>query len=77
MKIIVHPSQHCSRPVVDVNMGILFTLMKPRVVCDVIAAILQEQRIVFVSSKYSLLTLVQEIFMNMIYPFRLASLLFA
>ncbi|XP_067938886.1 DENN domain-containing protein 3-like [Watersipora subatra] len=74
LRLPLHPATHSSRPVIDLNMSLVFSILSPELICTIISAILREERLVFVSSSYALLTLVQESIMNMLYPFRWQSM---
>nr|XP_055076906.1 DENN domain-containing protein 3 [Misgurnus anguillicaudatus]XP_055076907.1 DENN domain-containing protein 3 [Misgurnus anguillicaudatus] len=58
------------RPVVDLNLHLPFLCFKPEQILQIISSILMEQRLVFLSTNWSKLTLMAESFMNFIHPLR-------
>uniref|UniRef100_A0A8D0L4M8 UDENN domain-containing protein n=1 Tax=Sphenodon punctatus TaxID=8508 RepID=A0A8D0L4M8_SPHPU len=66
---VVFPSREDpDSPVIDLDLHLPFLCFKPQTVLQIITCILTEQRIVFFSSDWALLTLVAECFMLYLHP---------
>eukprot|EP00039_Didymoeca_costata_P005950 m.86082 g.86082 ORF g.86082 m.86082 type:complete len:1268 (+) comp13043_c0_seq3:704-4507(+) len=63
------PPPHTGLPVLDISPRLLFLMIKPEDILLIITALLTEQRIVFVSRDWALLTPVIEGLLALIYPF--------
>ncbi|XP_022325231.2 DENN domain-containing protein 3-like isoform X2 [Crassostrea virginica] len=69
MSFIINPSQEAEKQVIDIPLYLPFLIFPPEEILRIIAAILVENRIVFIASNYALLTIIMESFLNFILPF--------
>ncbi|KAK3087290.1 hypothetical protein FSP39_004285, partial [Pinctada imbricata] len=67
---VIHPPQNADKPVIDIPLYLVFLCLPPQEILHVISAMLVEQRIVFMSSSYAMLTTAMESFLNFILPFQ-------
>ncbi|KAG9471550.1 hypothetical protein GDO78_014351 [Eleutherodactylus coqui] len=68
---IVFPSREdLESPIIDLDLHLPFLCFSPKQVLQIIAYILTEQRIVFFSSDFALLTLIAECFMVFLHPIK-------
>ncbi|XP_064605462.1 DENN domain-containing protein 3-like isoform X2 [Liolophura sinensis] len=68
--LTIWPPDYPDKPVVDFPLHLLFQCFSLDQILTVIAYILVEERIVFISSDYSLLTYIMESFQHFILPFK-------
>ncbi|XP_028673916.2 DENN domain-containing protein 3 isoform X1 [Erpetoichthys calabaricus] len=68
LQIILPSQEDVDGPVIDIDLHFPFLCFKPKQVLKIITCILMEQRIVFFSSDWALLTLIAECFMLYIHP---------
>ncbi|XP_041360445.1 DENN domain-containing protein 3-like isoform X2 [Gigantopelta aegis] len=70
LKIDLYPADCPEKPVVDIPLHLVFLSFSIDDVLTIFTAIVTEQRIVFLSSAYSLLTIIMESFLHFIQPFK-------
>ncbi|KAK7478037.1 hypothetical protein BaRGS_00030713 [Batillaria attramentaria] len=70
LSVILFPAECPEKPVCDIPLHLVFLCFHADDVLRIFSAILMEQRIVFVSSNYALLTTIMESFLYFILPFR-------
>ncbi|XP_070209415.1 DENN domain-containing protein 3-like [Littorina saxatilis] len=70
LSVFLFPAECPEKPVNDIPLHLVFLCFHADDVLRIISAVLMEQRIVFVSSNYALLTTVMECFLYFILPFR-------
>lgn len=61
MSFIINPSQEAEKQVIDIPLYLPFLIFPPEEILRIIAAILVENRIVFIASNYALLTIIMEV----------------
>ncbi|CAH1774894.1 unnamed protein product [Owenia fusiformis] len=69
LTINLHSSDHPDRNVIDIPLNIPFLSFTMENLLKIIACMLTQQRIVFMSTSYAILTIVMESFLNFIHPF--------
>ncbi|XP_052763483.1 DENN domain-containing protein 3-like isoform X2 [Mya arenaria] len=70
LPVTLMPPTHAEKSVIDLPLHLVFMCFNADVFLQILACILVEERIVFLSSNYALLTIIMESIMNMILPFR-------
>ncbi|KAL5010460.1 hypothetical protein ScPMuIL_012765 [Solemya velum] len=68
--VALYPPTWPDKPVVDIPLHLVFVCLPCDLVLEIITAILCEEKIVFLSSMYGILTIVMESFLNFVLPFR-------
>ncbi|XP_072026866.1 DENN domain-containing protein 3-like [Amphiura filiformis] len=68
--LTVHPPEHPDKPVVDITLHLPFLLFSVDQILQIVACILTQQRIVFLSHDFALITPIIECFMMYILPFK-------
>ncbi|XP_066571917.1 DENN domain-containing protein 3 isoform X2 [Amia ocellicauda] len=68
LQIVLPSKEDLDHPIVDLDLHLPFLCFKPKQVLQIITCILTEQRIVFFSSDWALLTLISQCFMLYIHP---------
>ncbi|PVD32092.1 hypothetical protein C0Q70_07520 [Pomacea canaliculata] len=70
LSVMLYPAECAEKPVNDLPLHLVFLCFHADDVLRILSAVLMEQRIVFVSSNYALLTIIMESFLYYILPFR-------
>ncbi|XP_076438047.1 DENN domain-containing protein 3-like [Babylonia areolata] len=70
LSVILYPAECPEKPVNDIPLHLVFLCFHADDVLRIFSAVIMEQRIVFVSSNYALLTTIMESFLYFILPFR-------
>ncbi|XP_069130801.1 DENN domain-containing protein 3-like [Argopecten irradians] len=66
----IYPPEKADKPVIDIPLHLVFICFHDDQILQVLAALFMEERIVFLSSSYALLTTISESFLNFLLPFR-------
>ena len=61
LPVILKPTDHPDKPVIDFPLHLIFLCFKTEEFLKIMAYVLQEERLVFLSSNYSLLTIIMEV----------------
>ncbi|XP_071115089.1 DENN domain-containing protein 3-like [Haliotis cracherodii] len=69
MQMILYPSDWADMPVIDIPLYLVFLAFSIDNIFKIFTSILTEERVVFVSSRYGLLAVIMESFLNFILPF--------
>ncbi|KAK3596550.1 hypothetical protein CHS0354_027006 [Potamilus streckersoni] len=69
LSLTINPPDHCEKPVIDFPMYLTFLCFPIEEVLRIITCILVEERLLFLTTNYALLTVVMESFRNFILPF--------
>ncbi|XP_060592067.1 DENN domain-containing protein 3-like [Ruditapes philippinarum] len=70
LDLILLPPTHPDKPVIDLELHLVFLCFNAEEFLKILSCILVEERIVFLSSNYDLLTMFMESLMHLILPFR-------
>ncbi|KAL4218124.1 Rab guanyl-nucleotide exchange factor [Mactra antiquata] len=70
MPVTIHPPTHPDKPVIDLPLHLTLSCFHVEEFLKVLSCILMEEKIVFLCSNYSLLTIVMESLMHLILPFK-------
>ncbi|XP_078071876.1 DENN domain-containing protein 3 isoform X2 [Mustelus asterias] len=68
LQIVLPPREDPKYPIVDLDLHSPFLCFKPKCILQILTSILVEQRIVFVSADWALLTLITECFILYLHP---------
>ncbi|OWF38493.1 DENN domain-containing protein 3-like [Mizuhopecten yessoensis] len=66
----IYPPEKADKPVINIPLHLVFISFHDDQILQVLAALFMEERIVFLSSSYALLTTISESFLSFLLPFR-------
>ncbi|XP_053382269.1 DENN domain-containing protein 3-like isoform X2 [Mercenaria mercenaria] len=70
LNVTLMPPTHPDKPVIDLQLHLTFLCFNAEEFLRILSCVLVEERIVFLSSNYALLTLIMESVMNLVLPFK-------